>query len=318
MVYGFDAVEQIANKARRFIGDIYKANLDRKASAVDAINSVQQKLRTLLRNVEAVDGGAVQSIVDELTTARTTSAQKKSEEISVVSDTPAVGDGSSDLPVADNPPSQDARQLKLPGEDDEEILQLIKEIRREKNVAVADEPYACEGSVCVPQVETVSVVSSVTDGVGSQGAHDGVPAFMEKAELYFAVLDDALKTLEGDPENRTALEDIELASNSLYNLAMQLGLDEVGKLPALVLDVTKQVLETDYLMSAGDHQLLVEAIQRFRRVRQSEDVTTEEFKEVLQMLEDLRTNVKMWQAPELNSLTLGESDGVRPRPLDLR
>ncbi len=113
--------------------------------------------------------------------------------------------------------------FKLPGEDDEELRELIREVKEHAWRATAEESPD-NGSV--PKGEAVEVGAETTQEKERESPEPGrspYGEFQTDADLYLGVLENALAALRADPGRTSALEDIDLAAQSLKGLLGKLG-----------------------------------------------------------------------------------------------
>ncbi len=133
----------------------------------------------------------------------------------------------------DNDENDDIDQLKLLQEDDEELLKLIQEIGTPKSSSSIENFSELE--------EDKSTETPINDFVqDNQQTEDEVEEastytiFQQEAALYYKILLDAVSQLKSEKNVQSALEDIELASSSLKQLAQKFGMEKIALLPELM------------------------------------------------------------------------------------
>ncbi len=203
--------------------------------------------------------------------------------------------------------------FQLPGEDDDEILGLIAEISSE-NAQVQSVPATLVDEVLESassssddkqenQAEDVQAASPNAEGVEGEVAEvnevhlsedDRSPmsVYKQQAELYFGVIDEALETLQAQRHNMTALEDLELASNALYGLALKLNLDEIGIFPDKILTLMKNTVATNYVFTDVERKLIKDAFAYFRGLNNFSELKSQRYKDILGSLNDLNACIK--------------------------
>lgn len=134
---------------------------------------------------------------------------------------------------------QEDADLHLPGEEDADLLKLIKEISENNTAgnkkASGDAPdqTASRGPAAGLKLKT-AVPAHTTD--------ERLLQFREEAELYFGVIGEALDTLRENPRDRLALENVELAAQSLKLFAAKIGLDALARFPELAEEYVARVI----------------------------------------------------------------------------
>ena len=182
------------------------------------------------------------------------------------------------------PPAEKSREeLRLPGEDDEELLTILSELKEEQAPAAPAHPdkepkleipddasrfdehlerlentYAREiaaesgeqlpaeppapqnGSGNVPSTAEPEGAGGKEPGSSSGGGQD----FVSEADMYFTFGRKALQSLMKNPEERQALEDLELAAYSLKILAERLNYLEIARAFGLTEQLVQNRIES--------------------------------------------------------------------------
>lgn len=116
--------------------------------------------------------------------------------------------------------SIDEPEFKLPGEDDEELKALIQEVRQHSWRAKETDWVGEEG----PSQPSEHNVDQTEEPFGETAPAAGpYGQFQADATLYLSVIESALETLRSEPEKASALEDLELAAQSIKSILKNLG-----------------------------------------------------------------------------------------------
>lgn len=291
VIYGFEAYEQIAVKSKKQLKKYISSAQFKEArvlleGTIDNLNSLVEKNdpenvnQTFIKNATekllTSQNNQSESSVAALTVEKTVHPEKKrpTKQAIEISD--------------DIAPPQDVIQIKIPGEDDEEIHSLIAEISKES--ALIQPAWNSEQTVTPePRFETeeairVNAPKPVEDKTFS--------LYRQQAELYFSVIEEALITLERQRRNKTALEDLELASNALYGLSLKLNLDPIGKFPDLILTLIKNILATNYTITEKDHALISKGFSYFKSLGNLEELDEGKFNEIIKAIISFDKQVK--------------------------
>ncbi len=157
----------------------------------------------------------------------------------------------------------ESEDFRLPGEDDEELLALIREVRshserlsREGNAPETSESRGEEQVESETAAEPAEVSPTTRLGYGPHA---------QEAALYLRVMRGALTALRTNPTKRSALEDLDLAASSLKNILKKLGDTKLWAVPS-ALSATATVLmekgtavRTDFLEAAEEALALLES-----------------------------------------------------------
>jgi len=255
MIYGFDGFEQLSAKARRLIS---QCSHEPPFDLLDAVAVLEETVDFLWENIktdpEKTDANAVRHLSQKL------SSPPKRPHLEVTADEELKKNESDDA------------EFKLPGEDDEEILQLLKEISRDEKGTSTSAPIRIE-----PEAIDVDFA-----------------AFQEQAKLYYIIIEEALTVIERNREDAQAFEDLEIAASSLSDLVFKMKLEQIREFPDLLLSVAQNSLSTSYLLSDADHQLLLEAFEQFRLLRNSNDTHEEDFIKVLELMKGLNSKIQLF------------------------
>ncbi len=160
-------------------------------------------------------------------------------------------------PEEPEPAAEPETDLQLPGEEDDDLRQIIEEISAEESFqpteSTAEEisaPAAAEEKEKAvpepePPVEKQKPVSEAPPELLQHGGRD----FVEEADMYFQFTQKAFASLEKNPGLHRAFEDIELACYSLKILARKLGYIYVAKITEKIEEIFKSVLSGELLLT---------------------------------------------------------------------
>jgi len=145
------------------------------------------------------------------------------------------------VPENDDIIDKELLDFKLPGEDDEELLNLLQEINPPANPFIQETKHDKIASAEMMQFgaeKTISASQSTADHNDANSIDDSngnpLDRFHKEASLYHKIILNALTQLSQGKKYQASLEDIELASASLNQLAQKFGLDKIAFLPELM------------------------------------------------------------------------------------
>ncbi len=164
-------------------------------------------------------------------------------------------------PETDNPAPEGKEELYLPGEEDDDLRQIMEEIAAEEE-PVSQNPVepktTAEGEPVLkaaqPQDTTAgqapleSAQKAVPPKISAPLLQRGGKDLVEEAEMYFQFTQKAFASLEKNPGLHRSFEDIELACYSLKILARKLGYLHVAKIAEKIEEIFKQVLSGELLL----------------------------------------------------------------------
>ncbi|MFQ5864156.1 MAG: hypothetical protein ACE5IW_02895 [bacterium] len=320
MIYGFDAFEQIAQTSINFVSKSIREIGNPDPSAIALLGETANVLNKLIQgDLEKLDDKVIidhiqklknhkESLTEEKIESQensSTNLKKNTELDEIESKEAAIQKVHPQKNINDAPISQqvinETSDFKLPGEDDEEILSLVRDISEnnlQKNDSITNFSDSTESPTFAPIEKSEQPIikneepeHSLTEVV-DPSADDQLKAFREEAELYFSVIEEALKTLEAKPNNRTAMDDLELASYSLYGLTVKMNLEPLGQLPASIESLIKIKNSKKSSLSRKERQIIKEAYTQFRNMTRIEESEKRQFKELLASLQELNLTTK--------------------------
>ena len=146
-------------------------------------------------------------------------------------------------------PEDDQIQFSLPGESNEELLNLIKDVSLSVNI-----PAKTEAAQEEPKDDTKKPQSSTIDyqTLKDVGEREAYHTFATQAKPMAQIIFDSLNLLKQDNiKYAHIVEDIELASASLKHLARKLNLQKLAFFPELVESICINVSAADLKIPAG-------------------------------------------------------------------
>ncbi len=166
----------------------------------------------------------------------------------------------------------------LPGEDDAELMQLIKEVRRESGVDQAAAPrrqaqpsITDESPALQTRQRKTAPRKAVARGTVEKSGGGMFERFVAEAELYFGVFEEALARLKQQPHDPFALEDVELAAYSLKGLCRKLGLDRLALLPEAMEKYAAGLISREQPIDRAGWLAIFRAVHTLRSVAQDPD-----------------------------------------------
>ena len=281
MIYGFDAVEEVAAKARRFLSKVNrKSNFDSSLVTSVLTKTISLLKRTLENGPDNVDKQAISNFSQNLLNPKTIFHDKKENSAARTQN-----DEKKDEPVISG--NSHLAEFKLPGED--EIASLLSEISENSPLK--------KGADLQPDSPQESESEGLVTDITQVAPGDLLSSYKQQAELYFGVIEQALNLLEGQPGHKTALEDVELACSSLYGLIMKMNLDSIAKTPSLMAELIRNIIGNRYSLSKNEHSLIKNSLENFHNISSVVDAETQEFKENLVSLQALNSRIEMSRSP---------------------
>ncbi|MCH7753530.1 hypothetical protein IH970_00195 [candidate division KSB1 bacterium] len=287
MICGFDAVEEVAAQARRFLANLSRQSNFDGCLAISLLTETVSVLKMTLENdPENVDEQAISNLCQNLLNPNTVVPTKEDDSVA-----PKQNKEKNDEPV--NSGHSNLDEFKLPGED--EIFSLISEIS-------GNSPL--QQGVDMPPKSSPEPEPEISADVMQAEPEDLFSSYKQQAELYFKVIEQALNLLEGQPGHKTALKDIELACKSLVELLMKMNLDSIAETPALMSKLINSIISNRYSLSTHEHSLIKNSLKDFHDIANVVDTERREFKENLVSLQSLSSKIKMSQSPLPDARTI--------------
>lgn len=311
MIYGFEPFEQIALKVRRFIATVLANISSYAAYGLELIEDTADALKAGLENdCDSIDDNAFRELAIRMSHPRKTAPKEKKARVTRSS--------SLDLEKSEHKNVG----FSLPGEDDEEIVRLVNEISDNKRDKEGTEQTTLSDSADLSKSESatsheVDFQAVPVTEVVSHLPDEQVNLFKEQAEFYFDVIEDALDKLKHDPQDKAALEDLELASHSLSGLTLKLSLEPLSKIPAAVEATVSKIISTETSMSERQQQIIGDLYHSFRKMNSLEDAESQEVAKLLASIQGLERPIPVGTVREESTSQHSQDheEGLRARLL---
>lgn len=316
MVYGFDAFEQIAAKANVLV-KVALIKLDiLPATILDLLSEIKDVLQSILNSdVDRIEKKQVDRLLHKLQNPKkyfenvslnpeenlNKYIKKNSRETTLTEGAAENGDSVAldevQTPIDNENSERTPVNFTLPGEDDEEILSLVSEISNHYDVgnncqtqAVQSDTVTASEFNLKKKPLKINEVESAKNGV-TVVADQQLCLFKQQAEFYYSVIEEALTKLQSTPNDQNALEDLELASNSLYGLTLKLKLEPLSKFPAGIEELIGNVLTTNASLTTDDYRLIREVYANFKEFTCLEDSESRHCKELISSVNRLNSAI---------------------------
>lgn len=158
-------------------------------------------------------------------------------------------------PAVAAPQAREDRSLKLPGEEDGELLRLIQEVRLDRHEQFETTSLAELEQLKPPEPATPATVAAPTAAPAAEGARGVVTrpahatprdprlaAFLEEVGIYFEIVEEAIQHLLKDRSNRVALDSLELGTYSLKVAARKIDVEALARYPEHVEEYVQLLL----------------------------------------------------------------------------
>ena len=166
--------------------------------------------------------------------------EKQGNEKNVAPPTPIVSENDDNI-------DKDLLEFKLPGEDDEELLNLLQEITPQATGKINNGAAEKLSENSSREFEEGNITSSaeqsaeeIKQNKKEEKSENHIDSFHEEADLYHKVILNAVTQLMQNKKYQVSLEDIELASASLNQLAQKFGLEKIAFLPEIMESISFQ------------------------------------------------------------------------------
>lgn len=366
MIHGFEAVEQLALKTKKKLRQLTQDDQATQALTIPLVLGLKKAGEILLRgNLEKVDIETVKSLTEEILKPQTPAPvlketpfiqQKSRPEVEVprqveteprqqpqAEDAPPRSVGENKIreeePFSSQPSSVEAAvnmeredsDFKLPGEDDQEILDLLAEVSGTKNPThkpeidfdgdvVADterlqktdevvddflsleyatnkddsietDPYQFSKSESASEVAIEKEPIVSITNVEEDNGGSPLSVYKRQARLYCSVIEDSLRDLSVDGTDSLALEDIELAANALHSLALKLDIETMARFPDVLLTISQNAMNAGYSFTAADQDVMTQVLETFRSLTSITAAESPPFTDLLSSLQALSERI---------------------------
>ncbi|MFQ5823772.1 MAG: hypothetical protein ACE5JB_06935 [bacterium] len=305
MIYGLEGFEQIAAKAIKIISDSIHEPENSHRTSLTLLMETKNVLSHLIQgDVENLDDKIILNLIQKLKNPK----ESLCEDIKESQQSYLTELEQSNFSVENKEKSIKKNQLNnnsdfiLPGEDDEEIISLVREISKNNQKEDISESKTTDFGdsqplISINKTEKQELKNEKSEPLAPKivepSFDDQLIAFKEEADLYFSIIEEALNTLETQADNKTALDDLELASYSLYGLTLKLNLEPLGKIPASIEGLIKNIISKKSLLSDKERILIKKAYQHFRSLTRIEETEKRQYKELLSSLQALNSRHQM-------------------------
>lgn len=311
MIHGFDPFEHVALKAQLLFAAPMSEFQERAPDYLPLMHEVLDFLKELNRkNAQDFDEERVRALVDKLSTAEVrfaapepsrpavepdreespgeVSEEMRSEDIrkEEEAEQPVNGESPearSEGREASEPPPQPGasrtpkpmNDLRLPGEDDDELRSLVAEIATHDHAGD-------KGPETGPTPSEAQAKRS-----GALQAHP----LGRDGELYFKVMRSALEIVAHEPDHRAALQELRSAARSTRRLCDERHLAQLARLPEAIESLVSGVLERPTALIYEGRTAIEEALATLRSLRRPEDIHSPAFQEMVERLHRLKVSL---------------------------
>ena len=288
MMYGHDEIEAVANRLLRIIDHASKQGLPASHYTQELFEQATDVIRRFVQEaLQADEMAGLIAAFDRLLvnsgdiTAKNEAVRlKTSKKIPDASNKFQLNGGNAGKILEagiENQPNitkPDDSEFKLPGEDDPELLSLIREISTNRQQFEHDMADVSTSSGTDKKDEAVAdqimqdqddiVPDAIHPATSNKQAHIVNTIFNYETALYFKLINRALKVLNDTPDDESALEDLELASSSLKSHALIFGYEKLSELPGTIEQIAGTVIEqggeipNDILVIIGETIVLLQ------------------------------------------------------------
>ena len=211
------------------------------------------------------------------------------------------------------PAIEKEEDLSLPGEDDEDLLEVIDELSEElpdhskatKEDGASEPPHKYFTNLLESEQDAPEEIPASDKNLMSQeeGFSESAQAplftrggkdFVEEAEMYFQFAKRAFALLLENADNRRACEDVELACYSLKILSRKLGYDTVTRIVDKVETIFNKILSRELLLEKEKISRISDVILKMEELGEQNRLSDKDIfpwaSEVLAMLNSFEEN----------------------------
>lgn len=210
--------------------------------------------------------------------------------------------------------------LKLPGEDDDELMKLISEVRHERadqfEVPVMETPNELRNNPVTPPAQKSVKLATESAATRRLSARDtSLAQFYEQALLYFEIVEEAVQNLFNNSSSRLALDSLELGAYSLKRAARKLGLEPLARFPEHVEELVKKIIALGVPFGETPLQVIREGFGKLKHVGRLEELETPDMRQVtIQVLKFMKSLDEVAAKPQVthmtNTITLPSGDSA--------
>lgn len=163
--------------------------------------------------------------------------------------------------------------FKIPGEDDPELLVLIKEITGSHKLDNNGRDSDCTASATESDfsesnkpndshVDSTEFVNNEADDLENDIENDiDIKYFLEESGIYFKLTKDSIEELYRDRYSESALENLELASSCLKSQTIKFGFEEISDIPKKIESLVTYSIDKNIKLTPPILETIKEAVQ---------------------------------------------------------
>jgi len=183
---------------------------------------------------------------------------------------------------------KDIQLFEPPGEDedDEELLKLIQETNTPNNNTSAENLFEVEKIEEKEPLELNTVQEDQQNNEDDEHAALTNTIFHQEAVLYYKILVNAISQLKNEEKLRSSLEDMELASSSLKQLAQKFALEKIALLPELMESISIQAYNQNMNLPLSILQSIEDGVSLLKEFNQYNSDHKAKFMSILKVLRE--------------------------------
>lgn len=295
MIHGFENIESLAAKAENFISiNLKNASTDLFAVA-ELLKEVTELIETMGQNETRPETEeAIKNLIEKL--SHPIFKPKKEERIRE-QEQESENNNSQIDDNGDQPNT--LTDFKIPGEDDEELLTILDEIKanqsEKKTPETGDKSQTnLKDFAAIDENETMHPMdqSEINPSSDSELTRK-FEKFKEEAQPQLENIQDALATLREQADNLVALNALEIAAYSLYDLAMKLNLFDLGTHLGSVERLVKNIISRRARLLKKEIDVLTNFYSYLQKISYVNELNDSEFKNLLTRVHEVTADVEL-------------------------
>jgi hypothetical protein len=292
MIYGFEAFEQIAVKCQKVAAAVQEDFDDYFEPGRTLLLEVRDELVALLSgDLDGIDQKTVRRVAEKLFPPHDRLREKiaASKKKNKNSNDGGRDGGASPEPTSPQPgPSKEILDFTLPGEEDDDLMTMIKEIR---------------------ETERSRKEGGAENGQAEQ--KEDLRHFKQQAQPHFNLIESALKTLQAQPASSRALADLQAASKSLLGLSLNLNLLPLSYYPASVESLVRNIRLANAPISENERLLIEDLYNNVFSLSCLTEIQDRENRELLHLIQNLNSAMQLRTSDHpLDGFILSDSRAV--------
>ncbi len=273
MIYGFEAFELIAVKCQKVVAAVQENFDDYFEPGRTLLLEVRDELLALLSgDLDSIDQKTIRRLSEKLFPPHDrlremiAAAKKKNKK----SNDSGQDGGASPKPISPQPaPAKEILDFTLPGEEDDDLMTMIKEISEAER-------------------------SRKEGGENEQaGQKENLSSFKQQAQPHFNMIESALKTLQAQPASSRALADLQAASKSLLGLSLNLNLLPLSYYPASVESLVRNIRLANAPISENERLLIEDLYNNVFSLSRLSEIQDRENRELLHLIQNLNSAMQL-------------------------